>query len=62
MKQYIGVDLGKRKAVAVKKDQLGKVTDKVTLAVTEAARDPESDVNVSSASELHRSGFVPAAV
>ena len=37
MKEYIGVDLGKRKAVVVKKDRLGKVTGKVTLAVTEAA-------------------------
>ena len=25
MKEYIGVDLGKRKAVVVKKDRLGKV-------------------------------------
>jgi transposase len=37
MREYIGVDLGKRKAVVVKKDRLGKVTGKVTLAVTEAA-------------------------
>ena len=37
MKEYIGVDLGKRKAVVVKKDRLGKVTGKVTLAVTTAA-------------------------
>ena len=37
MREYIGIDLGKRKAVVVKKDRLGKVTGKVTLAVTEAA-------------------------
>ena len=37
MKEYIGVDLGKRKAVVVKNDRVGKVTGKVTLAVTEAA-------------------------
>ena len=35
MREYIEVDLGKRKAVVVKKDRLGKVTGKVTLAVTE---------------------------
>ncbi len=37
MKEYIGVDLGKRKAVVVKKDRQGKVTGKVTLPVTQAA-------------------------
>lgn len=37
MKEYIGVDLGKRKAVVVKKDRHGKITGKATLAVTEAA-------------------------
>jgi len=37
MKEYVGGDLGKRKAVVVKKDRLGKVTGKVMLAVTEAA-------------------------
>ena len=37
MKKYIGVDLGKRKAVVVKKDRLGKITGRVTLAVTRAA-------------------------
>ena len=37
MKEYIGVDLGKRKAVVVKKDRQGKVTSKVTVAVTQAA-------------------------
>jgi transposase len=53
MREYIGVDLGKRKAVVVKKDRLGKVTGKVTLAVTEAAlenyfskQDPKSKVVV----------------
>ena len=53
MKEYIGVDLGKRKAVVVKKDRVGKVTGKVTLAVTEAAlekyfskQDPRSEVVV----------------
>jgi hypothetical protein len=30
MREYIEVDLGKRKAVVVKKDRLGKVTGKVT--------------------------------
>ena len=37
MKEYIGVDLGKRKAVEVKKDRWGKVTGRATLAVTQAA-------------------------
>jgi transposase len=37
MKEYIGVDLGKRKAVVVKKDRRGKVTGRATLAVTQAA-------------------------
>lgn len=37
MKEYIGVDLGKRKAVVVKKDRQGKITGKVTLPVTQAA-------------------------
>jgi hypothetical protein len=37
MKEYIGVDLGKRKAVVVKKDRLGKTTGRVTLAVTRPA-------------------------
>jgi transposase len=37
MKEYIGVDLGKRKAVVVKKDRQGKTTSKVTVAVTQAA-------------------------
>src|SRR5574342_1081330 len=37
MKEYIGVDPGKRKAVVVKKDRQGKVTGKVTLPVTQAA-------------------------
>jgi len=37
MKEYIGVDLGKRKAVVVKKDRQGRITGKVTLAVTQAA-------------------------
>ena len=37
MKEYIGVDLGKRKAVVVKKDRQGKVTSKVTVAVSQAA-------------------------
>lgn len=37
MKEYIGVDLGKRKAVVVKKDRQGKVTGRATLAVTQAA-------------------------
>ena len=37
MKEYIGVDLGKRKAVVVKKDQQGKITSKVTVPVTQAA-------------------------
>src|SRR5262245_47560811 len=53
MREYIGVDLGKRKAVVVKKDRLGKVTGKVTLAVSEAAlenyfsrQDPKSKVVV----------------
>ena len=53
MKEYIGVDLGKRKAVVVKKDRVGNVTGKVTLAVTEAAlekyfskQDPRSKVVV----------------
>ena len=35
--KYIGVDLGKRKAVVVKKDRRGKITEKATLAATEAA-------------------------
>ena len=30
MKEYIGVDLGKRKAVVVKKDRVGNVTGKVS--------------------------------
>ena len=30
MKEYIGVDLGKRKVVVVKKGRQGKVTGKVT--------------------------------
>lgn len=53
MKEYIGVDLGKRKAVVVKKDRRGKVTGKATLAVSEAAltkyfskQDPNSEVVV----------------
>lgn len=53
MKEYIGVDLGKRKAVVVKKDQRGKITGKATLAVSEAAltkyfskQDPKSEVVV----------------
>ena len=53
MREYIGIDLGKRNAVVVKKDRLGKVTGKVTLAVTEAAlenyfskQDPKSKVVV----------------
>lgn len=53
MKEYIGVDLGKRKAVVVKKDRRGKVTGKATLAVSEAAlakyfskQDPSSEVVV----------------
>ena len=37
MKEYIGVDLGKRKAVVVKKDRLGKITGRATLAVTRPA-------------------------
>ena len=37
MKEYIGVDLGKRKAVVVKKDRQGKTTSKVTVPVTQAA-------------------------
>lgn len=37
MKEYIGVDLGKRKAVVVKKDRRGKITGKATLAVSQAA-------------------------
>lgn len=37
MKEYIGVDLGKRKAVVVKKDSHGKITGKATLPVTQAA-------------------------
>jgi hypothetical protein len=37
MKEYIGVDLGKRKAVVIKKDHRGKVTGKATLAVSQAA-------------------------
>jgi transposase len=37
MKEYIGVDLGKRKAVVVKKDRHGKITGKATLAVSEGA-------------------------
>jgi transposase len=37
MKEYIGVDLGKRKAVVVKKDRYGKITGKATLAVTQPA-------------------------
>jgi transposase len=37
MKEYIGVDLGKRKAVVVKKDRQGKITSKVTVPVTQAA-------------------------
>ena len=37
MKEYIGVDLGKRKAVVVKKDRQGKTTSKVTVPVTKAA-------------------------
>lgn len=37
MKEYIGVDLGKGKAVVVKKDRQGKITSKVTVAVTQAA-------------------------
>jgi hypothetical protein len=37
MKEYIGVDLGKRKAVVVKKDRQGKITGKVTVPVTQAA-------------------------
>ena len=36
MKEYIGVDLGKRKAVVVKKDRQGKTTSKVTVAVTQS--------------------------
>lgn len=53
MKEYMGVDLGKRKAVVVKKDRHGKVTGKAVLAVTEAAlskyfsgQDPRSEVVV----------------
>ena len=37
MREYIGVDLGKRKAVVVKKDRQGKITSKVTVPVTQAA-------------------------
>jgi transposase len=37
MKEYIGVDLGKRKAVVVKKDRWGKITGRATLAVSQAA-------------------------
>jgi transposase len=37
MKEYIGVDLGKHKAVVVKKDRQGKITSKVTVPVTQAA-------------------------
>ncbi len=37
MKEYIGVDLGKHKAVVVKKDRQGKTTSKVTVPVTQAA-------------------------
>ena len=37
MKEYIGVDLGKRKAVVVKEDRQGKTTSKVTVPVTQAA-------------------------
>lgn len=37
MKEYIGVDLGKRKAVVVKKDRQGKITGKATVPVTQAA-------------------------
>jgi transposase len=37
MKEYIGVDLGKRKPVVVKKDRLGKITGRATLAVSRAA-------------------------
>jgi transposase len=53
MKEYIGVDLGKRKAVVVKKDRYGKITGRVTLPVTQAAleryfgkQDPRSQVVV----------------
>jgi hypothetical protein len=38
VKEYIGVDLGKRKAVVVKKDRRGKITGRATLAVTRRAR------------------------
>src|SRR4030095_2741515 len=37
MKEYIGVDLGKRNAVVVKKDRHGKITSKITVPVTQAA-------------------------
>jgi hypothetical protein len=37
MKESIGVDIGKRNAVMVKKDRHGKITGKATLAVSEAA-------------------------
>ncbi len=37
MKEYVGVDLRKRKAVVVKKDRQGKTTSKVTVPVTQAA-------------------------
>ncbi len=37
MKEYIAVDLGKRKAVVVKKDRGGKITGRATLAVSQAA-------------------------
>jgi transposase len=53
MKEYIGVDLGKRKAVVVKKDRRGKVTERVNLPVTQPAlesyfskQDPKSQVVV----------------
>ena len=37
MKEYIGVDLGKRKAMVVNKDRQGKITGKVSVPVTQAA-------------------------
>lgn len=37
MKEYIGVDLGKRKAVVVKKDGRGQITGRASLPVTQAA-------------------------
>jgi len=53
MKEYIGVDLGKRKAVVVKKDRHGKVTGKAVLAVTEAALSKYLSVYSSGSKSFH---------